>query len=79
MRLDGSGLTVIVTRCRHRDGIVVDTESGHIYWTDMGVPNLNDGSIERADVDGQNRKTIVPWLFAPPWRFRSAATGGGQY
>src|SRR5205814_6980530 len=29
------------------------------YWTNMGVPNLNDGSIERADLDGQNRKTIV--------------------
>ena len=23
------------------------------------VPNLNDGSIERADIDGKNRKTIV--------------------
>ena len=26
----------------------------------MGVPNLNDGSIERADLDGNNRKVIVP-------------------
>ena len=26
----------------------------------MGIPNLNDGSIERADIDGKNRKTIVP-------------------
>jgi hypothetical protein len=26
----------------------------------MGVPSLNDGSIERADIDGRNRKTIVP-------------------
>jgi hypothetical protein len=26
----------------------------------MGVPNLNDGSIERADLDGGNRKFIVP-------------------
>ena len=26
----------------------------------MGVPNLNDGSIERADLDGKNRKIIVP-------------------
>ena len=26
----------------------------------MGVPTRNDGSIERADLDGQNRKTIVP-------------------
>ena len=26
----------------------------------MGVPNRNDGSIERADLDGRNRTTIVP-------------------
>jgi hypothetical protein len=57
---DGTDRTVIVTECRHPDGVVVDAEAGHIYWTDMGVPNLNDGSIERADIDGQNRKTIIP-------------------
>ena len=42
------------------DGIVVDIEAGHIYWTDMGVPNLNDGCIERADLDGRNRTIIIP-------------------
>jgi len=26
----------------------------------MGVPNLDEGTIERADLDGQNRKTLVP-------------------
>jgi sugar lactone lactonase YvrE len=26
----------------------------------MGVPSQNDGSIERVDLDGQNRKTIIP-------------------
>ena len=57
---DGSGQKDIVTGCRHPDGIVVDVEARHIYWTNMGVPNLNDGSIERADLDGSNRKTIVP-------------------
>jgi hypothetical protein len=41
------------------DGIVVDPVAGHIYWTNMGVPSLNDGSVERADLDGRNRKTIV--------------------
>jgi hypothetical protein len=56
---DGSGQKDIVTGCRHPDGIVVDVEARHIYWTNMGVPNLNDGSIERADLDGSNRKTIV--------------------
>jgi hypothetical protein len=59
MRSDGSGREVVVTGCRHPDGIIVDVEAGHIYWTEMGVPNLNDGSIERADVDGRNRRTIV--------------------
>src|SRR6266496_4400500 len=57
---DGSDRKVIVTDCRIPDGIVVDVEAGHIYWTNMGVPNRNDGSIERADLDGRNRKTIIP-------------------
>src|SRR5262245_13551850 len=29
-------------------------------WTNMGTPPLNDGSIERVDLDGTNRTTIVP-------------------
>src|SRR5438552_2186874 len=57
---DGSDRKILVTDCRMPDGIVVDVEAGHLYWTNMGVPNLNDGSIERADLDGHNRKTIVP-------------------
>jgi hypothetical protein len=57
---DGSDKKEIVTGGRWPDGIVVDVEAGHIYWTEMGVPNINNGSIERADLDGQNRKTIVP-------------------
>ena len=57
---DGSDPKTLVTDCRHPDGIVVDAEAGHIYWTNMGVPDKNDGSIERVDIDGQNRKTIVP-------------------
>src|SRR5258708_25281524 len=57
---DGSDRKVIATECRLPDGVAVDVEVGHIYWTNMGVPNLNDGSIERADLDGRNRTTIVP-------------------
>jgi hypothetical protein len=60
LNTDGSNQKVIVTECRHPDGIVVDVGTKHIYWTNMGVPNLNDGSIERADLDGLNRKTIIP-------------------
>src|ERR1700688_1257237 len=57
---DGSDHKVIVTECRYPDGIVVDVAAGHIYWTNMGDPKANDGSVERADVDGRNRETIVP-------------------
>jgi len=58
---DGSDKKVIVTGAGPiPDGIVVDTEAGHIYWTNMGVPSKNDGSIERADLDGKSRTTIVP-------------------
>jgi hypothetical protein len=60
MNTDGSDRTTIVTGCHLPDGIVVDVEAGHIYWTNMGIPNLDDGSIERSDLDGKNRKVIVP-------------------
>jgi hypothetical protein len=60
MNTDGSDRKTIVTDCRLPDGIVVDAQAGHMYWTNMGIPNVNDGSIERADLDGKNRKIIVP-------------------
>jgi len=60
MNPDGSDSRTLVTGCRLPDGIAVDLEAGHLYWTDMGVPNRNDGKVERADLDGGNRKTIIP-------------------
>ncbi|MDR6858540.1 3-hydroxyacyl-CoA dehydrogenase [Variovorax guangxiensis] len=57
---DGTDKTIIATGERMPDGVVVDVEAGHIYWTCMGVLSRNDGSIVRADLDGRNRKTIVP-------------------
>ncbi len=58
---DGSDLKTIVSEGRKLpDGIVVDPDAGHIYWTNMGIPNANDGSVMRADLDGANITTIVP-------------------
>jgi hypothetical protein len=58
---DGSDRKVILNDLAHLpDGIVVDVQRGHIYWTNMGIPHLNDGCIERANLDGSNRETIVP-------------------
>lgn len=41
------------------DGIAIDVEAGHIYWTNMGDYAANDGSIERSNLDGSNVTTIV--------------------
>jgi sugar lactone lactonase YvrE len=60
MNPDGSDQKVIVSNCQLPDGIAVDVEGGRIYWTNMGVPNLNDGSIECAELDGRNRRVVVP-------------------
>src|SRR5271169_7097158 len=58
---DGSDLKVLVSEGRRLpDGIVVDTGAGHLYWTNMGNPTANDGSIERADFDGKNLTQIIP-------------------
>jgi DNA-binding beta-propeller fold protein YncE len=58
---DGSDLKVIVSEGRRLpDGIVVDLAAGHLYWTNMGNPSANDGSIERANLDGSNVTHIVP-------------------
>jgi len=58
---DGSDLKTIVSEGRKLpDGIVVDAEVGHIYWTNMGSLKGNDGAIDRADLDGSNVTSIVP-------------------
>jgi DNA-binding beta-propeller fold protein YncE len=58
---DGSDLKTIVSEGRKLpDGLVVDAAAGHIYWTNMGNPSANDGSIERSDLEGKNLTTIIP-------------------
>ena len=58
---DGSDLKTIINEGRKLpDGLVVDAAARHIYWTNMGNPKKNDGSILRSDLDGKNMITIVP-------------------
>jgi DNA-binding beta-propeller fold protein YncE len=58
---DGTGLTTLVEEGRKLpDGLAIDIAAGHLYWTNMGNPKVNDGSILRSDLDGLNMTTIVP-------------------
>jgi DNA-binding beta-propeller fold protein YncE len=57
---DGSDLRTLVNEGRKLpDGLAVDVAAGHLYWTNMGNPKANDGSIFRSDLDGRNMTTIV--------------------
>src|SRR5262249_32902654 len=42
-----------------RDGIVVDAEAGHIYWTNKGIPTSTTARSSRR-THGGNRKIVVP-------------------
>jgi len=58
---DGSDPKVLVDNRRTLpDGIAVDVEAGHVYWSSMGRPNDDDGTVERVDLDGSHLTTIVP-------------------
>ena len=57
---DGSDLRTLVSEGRKLpDGLAVDVAAGHLYWTNMGNPKANDGSIFRSDLDGRNMTTII--------------------
>ncbi len=70
--LDGARVRTLITGLDERpDGLVVDQSRGHLYWTNMGAPDpgsgprsegayARNGSLERADLDGGHRVTIVP-------------------
>jgi hypothetical protein len=70
--LDGTRVRTLVAGLDELpDGIVVDQRRGHVYWTNMGAPDAGssipgdaaytrNGSLERADLDGGNRITVVP-------------------
>jgi DNA-binding beta-propeller fold protein YncE len=57
---DGSDLRTLVLEGRKLpDGLAVDVAAGHLYWTNMGNPKANDGTIFRSDLDGRNMTTII--------------------
>jgi len=58
---DGSDLKVLLEFLKGSpDGIAVDEEAGLIYWSNMGRASDDDGSIERADLNGNHYKIVVP-------------------
>jgi hypothetical protein len=58
---EGNPLGTLVDDCRNTpDGVCVDPENKHVYWTNMGAHwEQKDGYIERINYDGSGRQLIV--------------------
>lgn len=42
------------------DGVGIDPCTGRVFWTNMGVPGKNDGSVVAFDRESKTLETIVP-------------------
>lgn len=50
---DGSDLRELITQMNAMpDGIAIDKDRQHIYWTNMGIPSANDGTSDAAICPG---------------------------
>jgi DNA-binding beta-propeller fold protein YncE len=61
--VDGAGVHAVVDDRRGgglNDGIAYDPVGKHVYWTNMGKANLDDGFLMRANLDGGDVTPIVP-------------------
>jgi DNA-binding beta-propeller fold protein YncE len=57
---DGSDVRVLVRGASSLpDGVAVDVAGGHLFWTNMGLPNANDGFVNRTDLDGMGLSAPV--------------------
>jgi hypothetical protein len=72
--------TLVASAGQGPDGIAVDLDAGHVYWTDMGDPSANDGTVMRSNLDGSNVVTIVPKAGTyTPKQLRLDKAGGKLY
>ncbi|KAI1879166.1 hypothetical protein JX265_002120 [Neoarthrinium moseri] len=55
-----SPLRTIVEHQNLPDGIALSRSEGLILWTNMAVPDKNDGHVMSCNMDGSDVKTIVP-------------------
>jgi len=57
--LDGKLKQVLVSGQSYPDGLDIDHEDNRMFWTNMGVPGKDDGSVYSAKTDGTDIRQIV--------------------
>lgn len=57
---DGRELRTLVSDQHLPDGLDISLKTGRIYWTCMGIPASNDGTVQSCKLDGSDIKTVIP-------------------
>lgn len=57
--LDGKLKKVLVSNQNYPDGLDIDHEDDRMFWTTMGIPGKNDGSVYSSKTDGTDVRQIV--------------------
>ncbi|GAB1192889.1 hypothetical protein APSETT444_002088 [Aspergillus pseudonomiae] len=57
---NGQNVKKIVDGLSAPDGVDISVSRGRIFWTNMGIPSENDGSVQSCNLDGSDIKTVVP-------------------
>ncbi|RYP06665.1 hypothetical protein DL765_009399 [Monosporascus sp. GIB2] len=57
---DGKPIQTLIADQYLPDGIDVSPTMGRIFWTSMGMPQLNDGAVFSCGLDGKNIREILP-------------------
>ncbi|KAH0387760.1 3-hydroxyacyl-CoA dehydrogenase-like protein, partial [Aureobasidium melanogenum] len=55
----GKDPRTLVSNLTMPDGLDISVKDNRIYWTNMGVPTENDGSVQSCKLDGSDVKEIV--------------------
>ncbi|KAH0023791.1 3-hydroxyacyl-CoA dehydrogenase-like protein, partial [Aureobasidium melanogenum] len=55
----GKDPRTLVSNLTMPDGLDISVKDNRIYWTNMGVPTENDGSVQSCKLDGSDVKEII--------------------
>ena len=57
---DGRPMRTLVDKQSLPDGLDISLSAGRLFWTNMGIPNQNDGYISSCNLDGSDVQIMVP-------------------
>lgn len=56
---DGKTLRRLIGGLEAPDGIDISISDNRIFWTNMGIPTQNNGTVQSAKLDGTDVKTVI--------------------